>query len=281
MVQAIHTTVPGRVRYKVEGLYRSESLKRLIEERLAENKGIHSVSAEPLTGKVLVSFNSDNTPATVATLIEQVVAEHDGRSLVSVETGPGQARKRENGHGPQKNGASATNMPLSQKEQPPARNSLLYSLFAQAEEQKQAPWHLMDGDTVLAALHSSKVSGLSTAAAAHSLETYGPNLLPEAEPRSGLSMFLEQFNSLPVGLLAAAAGISLFTGGLADALVIMGVVAINATIGYVTESQSEKTIQSLKSLVHPSALVIRDGSPKEVRAEEVAVGDILVVKPGR
>src|SRR5262245_12785053 len=122
VVQAIHTAVPGRVRYKVEGLYRSESLKRLIEERLAQKKGIHSVAAEPLTGKVLVSFNSDNTPATVAILLEQVVAEYNGHGLILGETRPTRDRKRENGHGPQKNGASATSVPLSQKEQPAARS---------------------------------------------------------------------------------------------------------------------------------------------------------------
>src|SRR5262249_3119898 len=169
---------------------------------------------------------------------------------------------------------------VSQEGPPPARGGLLRGLLTQPEEQKQAPWHLMAEEAVLTALHSSKGSGLSAAAAARNLAEYGPNLLPEAEPRSGLSMLFEQFNSLPVGLLAAAAGVSLLTGGVADALVIMGVVAINATVGYITESQSEKTIHSLKRLVHPSAVVLRDGSPREVRAEEVVVGDILVLKPG-
>src|SRR5215813_10713039 len=224
VVQAIHTAVPGRVRYKVAGLYHSQSLKRLIEERLAEKKGIHSVSAEPLTGKVLVSFNSDNTPATVAVLLEQIVAEHNGHGLTLRETGPARDRKQANDRGPQQKRASATSASLSQQERLPAKSSVLPSFLARTEEQKSAPWHLMDESAVLATLHSSKASGLSTATAAHNLEMYGPNLLPEAKPRSGLSMFLEQFHSLPVGLLAAAAGISLFTGGLADAVVIMGVV---------------------------------------------------------
>src|SRR5262249_650609 len=84
MVQMIHAAVPGRARYKVDGLYRSASLKKLLEEQLAKCRGIHLVSAEPLTGKVLVSFNSDNTPASVAALIEQVVSKSsvDGQGPV-------------------------------------------------------------------------------------------------------------------------------------------------------------------------------------------------------
>jgi len=58
--------------------------------------------------------------------------------------------------------------------------------------------------------------------------------------------------SLPVALLGAAAGVSLLTGGVADALVIAGVVAVNATIGYVTASQTEQTIHALTRLGRPS-----------------------------
>ena len=280
MVQAIHTAVPGRVRYKVTGLYHSELLKSLIEIQLTQKKGILSVSANPLTGKVLISFNSDNTEASVATLLERVVTEHSNRDSAPERIATAQDPQRQEDHKIPRSVVAAQNTFFSRQENPSRKSSLLRGLLAQTEKQQSAAWHLMDARAVLEAFHSSKALGLSSQAAQTNLEVYGLNLLPEAEPRSGLSMFLDQFNSLPVGLLAAAAGISLSTGGLADALVIMGVVAINATIGYVTESQSEKTIHSLKSLVRPSALVIRDGSPKEIRAEEVAIGDILILKPG-
>ena len=50
--------------------------------------------------------------------------------------------------------------------------------------------------------------------------------------------------SLPVYLLGAAAGVSVATGGLLDAVVIMGVVVANGIIGYFTENDAEKTIDS-------------------------------------
>ena len=63
MVQAIHTAVAGRARFKVEGLYRSKSLEKLLESRLVRLKDISQASANALTGNVLVCYNSGNTPA--------------------------------------------------------------------------------------------------------------------------------------------------------------------------------------------------------------------------
>jgi Ca2+-transporting ATPase len=111
-------------------------------------------------------------------------------------------------------------------------------------------------------------------------QQYGLNLLPEAPPRSGIGIFIDQFKSVPVALLGLAATLSVVTGGLADALVILGVVGINAAIGYATESQSERIIHALKHLVSPSAWVIREGNLAEVTAGEIVPGDILLLKPG-
>ena len=51
----------------------------------------------------------------------------------------------------------------------------------------------------------------------------------------------------------------MLTGGVLDAVVIGGVVLANAVIGYFTESGAEKTMESLKDLVHPTAAVVRGG----------------------
>jgi Ca2+-transporting ATPase len=138
----------------------------------------------------------------------------------------------------------------------------------------------MDADSVLTYHRTSKVLGLSRVAAKENLKKYGPNILPESAPRSGLSILLDQFKSLPVALLSVAAGLSILTGGLADSVVILAVVGINAAIGYATESQAEKSIQSLRGSVRPSALVVREGVVQEIKAQEVVVGDILVLRPG-
>lgn len=277
MVQAIHTAVPGRVRYKVEGLYHSEALKKFIELQLGQQRGIKSVSANPLTGNVLVSFNSHNTPPSLVRRLEKIVTEYRRQSLDSVEVDLGSRRIRKRLSTAQSHKLSAQTADTQLAQSPtqpqfPQRVSL--------KDQPVKSWHLMSAQEVLASFKTNQAKGLSPQTVQRHLRSYGPNVLPEAEARSDLEILWEQINSLPVGLLTAAAGFSLLTGGLVDAIAIMGVVSINAAIGYVTESQSEKTIHSLKNLVRPSALVIRNGRPIEVSAEEVVIGDILILKPG-
>ncbi len=59
MIQAIHST-KGRARYKVDELYRSESLKSYLERSLSNKPEISFVSANPLTSNILVHFKEEN-----------------------------------------------------------------------------------------------------------------------------------------------------------------------------------------------------------------------------
>ena len=153
-------------------------------------------------------------------------------------------------------------------------------MVLRAADQKVESWHLQSAESLLVEMGIQPQAGLSVQAVTERQKKYGPNILPEAIPRSGFSMFIDQFKSLPVALLGVAAGISVATGGLVDAVVILSVVVINAVIGYVTESQAEKTIHSLKSLVRPMALVLREGSVQTIGAQDVVPGDLLVLQPG-
>ena len=265
MIEAIHTKIEGRARFKVDGLLGSDSLKRFIEQRLRFEKDILAASANPLTGNILVSYNSNNNHHTIAFLLEDILVEAQGRPL---DTDFNES-------------SEAVAPPPSKARQLPVET--LKRFLAPPEvikEPERKPWHTLDVETVTAIVRSDPAHGISAATAADRLNEYGPNLLPKPEARSGGEIFLEQLNSLPVCLLGAAAGISALTGGLLDAVVIGGVVLANAVIGYFTESGAEKTMESLKELVHPTADVIRDGREIHMPVEEVVVGDILVLKPG-
>jgi Ca2+-transporting ATPase len=220
-------------------------------------------SANALTGNVLVCYNSGNTPQTIAALIEGIVADYQSHPPAAP---PAPVSN---------NGAAAA----GQKDQAGIIDRFK-GLFAYPEEQLGEPWHRLEADAALAKWQTSRETGLSLQAVQKNRQKYGANILPEAEPRSGWEMFLSQFNSLPVALLGAAAGLSIVTGGMVDAVLIMGVVVANAFIGYKTESESEKTIRSLQTLVRPAALVIREGRMTEIPSEEVTPGDLLVLRPG-
>ncbi|PMB46766.1 ATPase [Fischerella thermalis CCMEE 5205] len=254
MVKIIHNQVKGRARYKVKELYRSESLKQYLERSLSEMSGINYVSANPLTSNILVLFEKEYSADKVALLIEQNISQYQKLANKSLGKYLSQTKKE-----------------LTKATQKPIVN---------AQAQRIENWHLMETDAVLTAFNTSKQSGLSSKSAAEHLNKYGLNFLATAKTRSDLSILIDQFKSLPVALLGVAAGVSVFTGGLIDALVILGVVGLNAAIGYTTESQSERIIHSLGSHQETSTWVIRDGKQLEIPTEDVVIGDILVLKTG-
>jgi len=263
MVEAIHTAVPGRARFKVEGLYRRNAMKRFLESKLRTKDDIVSCSANILTGNLLVCFNSGNTHHTIATLITDIIEDYwdDIGGEAAAEPPPTLWPP-----------PAKSVSPISRFPQPPTGEA---SLFPPGPL-----WHEMTGEAVLAHFATSREQGLSPAAFQQNLALYGANELPETEPRSELDILLDQFKSLPVALLGAAAGISLLTGGLIDAVLIAGVVVANALVAYKTESEADRTIKSLQKLVQTTAPTLRDGKIQEIPAAEVVPGDILVLKPG-
>lgn len=266
MIRAIHTAVKGRARYNIRGLYRSPRLKQYLESRLAHHQGIHNAWANTRTGNILILFHPEERLASITALLASLVAEYrpegESRRVPSNTNGTRLATS------PSPSGPKATRRLNGRRSGSPA--------LAQRSE----AWHCMPADAVMRLLQTSPTEGLSDASAGERLSLYGLNRPPRARPRSGFSILMEQFASLPVALLGVAAGVSLFTGGLVDALVIGGVVVINAAIGYVTESQSERSINSLTQVVSPSVLVRRDRRLRTIPAEEIVPGDVLVLRPG-
>jgi Ca2+-transporting ATPase len=123
-------------------------------------------------------------------------------------------------------------------------------------------------------------AGLASEEARERLRTYGHNVLVQGAGRSDLAIFLEQFLSLPVGLLGISAAISLLTGGLIDAAAIAAVTLINALVGFATERQAERTIAALSQPPRRHAAVVRGGEAREIPTEELVPGDLLLLAPG-
>lgn len=250
VIKAIHTRVKGRARYKVDQLYLSPLLQRYLERSLANKPEIFYVSANPLTSNVLVCFEPKKSWKKIGLLIQQTIKDY------------------------QKITSLSTSKKLSK--------SLINQQLAVDNDKKQQidNWHLMTTDKIIDRLNTSKRKGLSHEDVIVNLSKYGSNVLSEVPTRSSAKIFIEQFKSLPVALLVTAAGIAIITGGVIDAVVIMGVVGLNAVIGYMTESQSARIIQSLKNWEQILTWVIREGEQVEIPAENVVMGDILFLKPG-
>ncbi|MFZ1414554.1 MAG: HAD-IC family P-type ATPase [Defluviicoccus sp.] len=272
-VRVEHCAVPGRVRFRVSGLKRSPVLKDYLEHTLAGAPGVLAVSASSLTGTVLVFFAAPSGIAALAAAIGAAVgankrrcAAADGAALASVPSAAAKAQTpRRTAAPPGRSRARA---------EAPGRGT-----GAPAPARPQA-WHALHLDDVIALTGTCPTRGLSIAEADRRLLQFGPNSLPRQPQRSRLAIVVEQFTTLPVALLAASAMISVATGGTIDAVVILGVVAANAVIGYATESEAVRTIEALNTPVQASARVVRDGCEEEIAVDRVVVGDVQILEPG-
>jgi P-type Ca2+ transporter type 2C len=112
------------------------------------------------------------------------------------------------------------------------------------------------------------------------LSTAGYNVLPTLAGRSRLSLLAEQFQSLPVALLAGAAVISVASGALLEAAAIAGVVLANAAIGYRTEDRAERVIQSLAASGPEHGAGHARRRTEEIPAEVIVPGDLLLLQRG-
>jgi Ca2+-transporting ATPase len=156
---------------------------------------------------------------------------------------------------------------------------ILQGLPAQTAQPAEQ-WHLLDPHTVCQTLAGNLEQGLAVQEIEVRRQRFGANTIPTAATRPALAIFVDQLKSLPVILLGGSALLSFFTGGVADAAVILGVVFINASIGYYTESKAEKTISALTRGLRPTALVLRNGAEYEIRGEELVPGDVILLKRG-
>jgi Ca2+-transporting ATPase len=283
VVVAVHARIIGRARFEVGGLYRETSRKRLLEQGLNRLPGVLMVKANVLTGRVLVTY--DPALCTVDELIDDIARIHQGRGPIARRERGTQLPKRINRpKAPRWSHLAASVMDYIAR-------GMRAPVFASAwgappgaarvlQAQTLHPWHTIQSKDVLSDLGTSEKQGLSTDDAQTRLREYGRNMLEASPPRSDLSIIVGQFNSLPVGLLGVSAVVSVVTGGRLDAAVILGVVMINSVIGFVTERQAEKTINSLADTGVREAEVLRDGVPTRVRADEIVPGDVLVLAPG-
>ncbi len=143
----------------------------------------------------------------------------------------------------------------------------------------EKPWTLST-ERVLSALDVESEQGLSADEAALRLAHFGANELQPPETASALRVLISQFRGVLVLLLAVAAGISLALGDWVEALAILSVLLINATLGFVTELRAIRSMEALRSLGAPHSRVRRAGHQSLIESIHLVPGDIVIVEAG-
>lgn len=130
---------------------------------------------------------------------------------------------------------------------------------------------------------NSKI-GLSTIEVNERLRKYGENKLDEVKKKTLLQRFISQLKDVMIYVLLIASVINIVAhgfDGLTEAVIILMVVLINAVVGVVQESRAEKTLEALKELSTPRAIVRRNGEVVEIDSKELVPGDIVIIDAGR
>lgn len=144
---------------------------------------------------------------------------------------------------------------------------------------KSTAWHTKNYDEVFKLLSTSK-QGLSVKEVEKRLENYGLNQLPQAKSKSVLVRFLLQFNNVLIYVLLAAFVVTSILGHWIDAGVILGVVVINAIIGFIQEGKAENALKAIKRMLSLSAKVTRENKQKTIDAKELVLGDVVFLQSG-
>lgn len=141
-------------------------------------------------------------------------------------------------------------------------------------------WYQLDVQSIERQLQVRTNSGLSEKQAKERMKQYGPNVLQSQKKTSRWLLFLKQFQDFMVLVLLAATLIAGMLGEFTDAIAIMVIVLVNACIGYFQEQKAENSLEKLKELSAPMALIQRERKWEKINAREIVVGDVVKVGTG-
>jgi magnesium-transporting ATPase (P-type) len=141
-------------------------------------------------------------------------------------------------------------------------------------------YHGASSHDVLQALDANPKQGLTSEQVTDRQQQYGANRLTPRRGKHPLVLFLSQFHHPLIYILLISAGVTIALEGWVDASVIVGVVLINAIIGFIQEINALRAIEALSRALNINAWVVRDGQRGLIDASELVPGDIVLLQSG-
>ena len=141
-------------------------------------------------------------------------------------------------------------------------------------------WYARSPEQVAADLGVDPAVGLPAARAAELLAANGPNALPEEKAKPGWLRFLGEYRSYMQIILVAAAVVSLLIKEWSTGVLLVLLTVLNAVVGMRQEGKAESAMNALKLMMKATARVRRDGTESQIPAEQVVVGDVVLIAAG-
>jgi Ca2+-transporting ATPase len=142
-------------------------------------------------------------------------------------------------------------------------------------------WHSKEAQELIQQSGVNPEKGLSEQEAAQRLNTFGKNSLIEQKEIRFLDILKEEITEPMILLLIAVGVLYSIWGSLGDALTIIIVIVILVLVEVWNEYRAKRSISALRQIAPPTALVLRNGQPKEVETAYLVPGDILLLKVGQ
>ena len=147
-------------------------------------------------------------------------------------------------------------------------------------------WQTLKKQEIIEKLRTDEMQGLTEKQVKELQEKEGKNKLADKKKESILIKFIKQFNDFMIIILIIASIISALVSKMQgendyiDSFIIIAIVIINAIMGVIQEAKAEKAIEALKQLTPQKCKTIRNGNIKEINAEELVKGDIVLLEAG-
>ncbi|MFW6450561.1 MAG: cation-translocating P-type ATPase [Nanoarchaeota archaeon] len=136
-----------------------------------------------------------------------------------------------------------------------------------------------DAEKVLKELQTQN-KGLSKEEARERLKEQGENKLKTEKEISPLKIFLNQFKSFIIYLLFIAVFLSLYIRQVVSAMLIFGILILNALIGFFQEYSTQKSLKALQKLNYISARAYRNNKLTPIDSKKLVAGDIVYLEAG-
>ncbi len=126
----------------------------------------------------------------------------------------------------------------------------------------------------------SRPEGLTEAEAQARLDQVGPNLIEEVKGPGLARRAAGQFIHLFALLLWVGAALAFLAGTPALGIAIIAVILLNGVFGFFQEYRAERAVAALKRLLPPHAMVVRGGVERQIDAEGLVPGDVVILAEG-
>lgn len=140
--------------------------------------------------------------------------------------------------------------------------------------------HSFPAHEVVLLLGTDADHGLTSAESHRRLAAFGPNALPRPHTGGAVARLVRQLRDPLIYVLLVAGAVTFLIGDGIEAAVILGVVAVNAVIGFIQESNAEAALTSLRSMLQTQARVRRDGRESLVPSADLVPGDVVLIEAG-